>query len=70
MGDERLQGAPSDLIYELIEISHPQYRRDNNDLHYIQTLTLREVNLDLNIGSPWLPEDSDSSRQPRDQRVK
>ena len=43
MGDERLEGAPSDLIYQVIEIPHPNVRTEGNDLHYIQTLTLKEV---------------------------
>lgn len=47
MGDERLEGAPSDLIYQVIEIPHPKFRREGANLHYIQILTLKEVTSNL-----------------------
>jgi len=27
MGDERMQGAPSDIVFELVEIEHPYLKR-------------------------------------------
>jgi hypothetical protein len=29
MGDERMQGAPSDIVFELVEIEHPYLKREN-----------------------------------------
>jgi DnaJ-related protein SCJ1 len=32
MGDERLEGAPSDVIFEIVEIADKVFKRENNDL--------------------------------------
>jgi DnaJ-class molecular chaperone len=32
MGDERMEGAPSDVIFEIVEISDKVFKRENNDL--------------------------------------
>jgi DnaJ-class molecular chaperone len=32
MGDERLEGAPSDVIFEVVEIADKVFKRENNDL--------------------------------------
>lgn len=43
MGDERLQGAPSDVVFEIVEISDRLFKRDGNDLRMSMEITLEEV---------------------------
>lgn len=40
MGDERLQGAPSDVVFQLIEISDDKFKRDGKDLKITMEITL------------------------------
>jgi len=40
MGDERLQGAPSDVIFEVVEISDRQFKREGNNLRLTIDITL------------------------------
>lgn len=44
MGDERLQGAPSDVVFEIVEISDKTFKRDGNDLRMTMEISLEEVN--------------------------
>ena len=32
MGDERMQGAPSDIVFQLVEIEHSFLKRDGDHL--------------------------------------
>jgi hypothetical protein len=32
MGDERMQGAPSDIVFELVQIEHSYLKREGSDL--------------------------------------
>ncbi len=32
MGDERMQGAPSDIVFQLVEIEHAFLKRDGDHL--------------------------------------
>ena len=43
MGDERMQGAPSDIVFELVQIEHPHFKRQGDHLHTEITITLQEV---------------------------
>lgn len=43
MGDERLQGAPSDVVFQIVEISDRLFKRDGNDLKMSMEITLEEV---------------------------
>lgn len=43
MGDERLHGAPSDIIFELVEIPHPYLKRDGKDINTDIHITLEEA---------------------------
>lgn len=43
MGDERLQGAPSDVVFQLIEISDDKFKRDGKDLKITMEITLQEA---------------------------
>lgn len=45
MGDERMQGAPSDIVFELVEIEHPYLKRTGDHLYCTITITLKEVYL-------------------------
>ena len=45
MGDERLQGAPSDVIFEVVEISDRQFKRDGNNLRITIDISLEEVRI-------------------------
>lgn len=40
MGDERLTGAPSDVVFELVEIQDENFIRDGNDLKMTMEITL------------------------------
>ena len=40
MGDERMQGAPSDIVFELVEIEHPFLHREGDHLRTELTITL------------------------------
>jgi len=46
MGDERMQGAPSDIVFELVEIEHPFLRREAEHLRTDLTISLEEVHND------------------------
>ncbi len=41
MGNERLEGAPSDLAFKVVEIPHPYFKRVDSHLHTEIALTLR-----------------------------
>ena len=43
MGDERLQGAPSDVIFELVEIEDDKFTRVGNDLKINMDISLEEA---------------------------
>jgi hypothetical protein len=43
-------------MYQLIEIPHHKFRRDGNNLHYIQALTLKEVYKAIKLGFTWIFE--------------
>jgi hypothetical protein len=43
MGDERMQGAPSDIVFELVEIEHAYLRREKEHLRTEITISLDEV---------------------------
>jgi DnaJ-related protein SCJ1 len=43
MGDERMQGAPSDIIFQLVEIEHPYFKREGDHLRTEITISLEEV---------------------------
>ncbi len=43
MGDERLDGAPSDVIFELVEIPDDTFTRAGNDLKMSLEISLEEV---------------------------
>lgn len=43
MGDERLHGAPSDIIFELVEIPHPYLKRDGKDIRTEIHISLEEA---------------------------
>ena len=43
MGDERMQGAPSDVVFELVEIPDQTFTRAGNDLKMTLEITLEEV---------------------------
>lgn len=47
MGDERMQGAPSDIIFQLVEIEHPYFKREGDHLRTEITISLEEVLLSL-----------------------
>ena len=38
-----MQGAPSDIVFELVEIQHSYFKRNGNDLETSITITLEEV---------------------------
>ena len=40
MGDERLNGAPSDVVFQLVEIADDKFVRDKNDLKITLEITL------------------------------
>jgi hypothetical protein len=40
MGDERMQGAPSDIVFQLVEIEHPFLKRDGDHLRTEISITL------------------------------
>ncbi len=40
MGDERMQGAPSDIVFELVEIQHQYFTRAGEHLHTSIMITL------------------------------
>ena len=40
MGDERMQGAPSDIVFQLVEIEHSYFRREGDHLRTEITITL------------------------------
>ena len=43
MGDERLNGAPSDVVFQLVEIADDKFVRDKNDLKITLEITLQEA---------------------------
>ena len=43
MGDERMQGAPSDIVFQLVEIEHAYLKRDGDHLRTEITISLEEV---------------------------
>lgn len=43
MGDEKLLGAPSDIVFELIQIPHEYMKRDGNDLKTEIHITLEQA---------------------------
>lgn len=43
MGDERMIGAPSDIVFELIEIQDKTFERRMNNLFTDLHITLEEV---------------------------
>ena len=45
MGDERMQGAPSDIVFQLVEIEHPYLRREADHLRTDLVISLEEVDL-------------------------
>lgn len=40
MGDERMQGAPSDIVFELVQIEHPYFKRQGDHLYTDITISL------------------------------
>ena len=43
MGEERLEGAPGDLLVRIREMPHSQYRRQGSNLYTSVTISLKEV---------------------------
>jgi hypothetical protein len=43
MGDERMIGAPSDIVFELVEIQDKTFERIQENLHTNLFITLEEV---------------------------
>ena len=41
-----MQGAPSDIVFELVEIEHPYLKRQNEHLRTEITISLDEVFID------------------------
>jgi hypothetical protein len=47
MGDERMIGAPSDIVFELVEIRDKTFERRNEHLYINLDISLEEVNIFL-----------------------